>query len=435
MNLKWRVVLLRRLLLWLGIFLLIGVLTKQVAWALVVGLATLALWNLHYFIRLCRWVSSEDPSSPPEAHGLWGDIFDSIYRLERRHQRARAGLQAVIDRMQKSTGALKDAMVMLDRHGNLEWWNQAAERLLGFKLPVDRGRPITNLVRDPRFKSYFEAGNYVEPLEIPSLASSHIRLQFHITRYGEGAYLLMIRDVSRLYQLEQMRKDFVANVSHELRTPLTVLSGYLETLLDSPETQNSRWLRPIQQMQQQSERMSALLKDLLLLARLESTDFPMDTRPISVRDLLESIALDAEALSNEQHRILLKIEDDVHLHGSEAELRCAFSNLVFNAVKYTQAGGEITISCWLDDGEAYVQVADNGPGIAESHLPRLTERFYRVDAARASNTGGTGLGLAIVKHVLLRHHGELLIRSRLQEGSRFICCFQAGQVANVNGAA
>jgi two-component system phosphate regulon sensor histidine kinase PhoR len=245
-----------------------------------------------------------------------------------------------------------------------------------------------------------------------------------ITRYGNNEHLMLVRDVTRLHLLEQMRKDFVANVSHELRTPLTVICGYLETLLDNVEEVNPRWVRALQQMQQQGGRMQTLLNDLLLLAKLEATDYPSDNQPVAVPALLQSIKNDAQALSGAKNQeITLDLESDWSLKGSEAELRSAFSNLIFNAVKYTPAEGKIRIRWWADGRGAHLSVQDSGIGIDTKHIPRLTERFYRVDSSRASNTGGTGLGLAIVKHVLLRHRGTMEINSVLGKGSVFICNF------------
>ena len=232
-----------------------------------------------------------------------------------------------------------------------------------------------------------------------------------------------------LEQVDNLRRELVANVSHELRTPLTVIAGYLETLLDNVEAVNPRWLRALQQMQQQGARMQTLLNDLLLLAKLEATDYPSDNQPVAVDLMLLSIKNDAQALSGDQlHRISLEADPHLKLKGSEAELRSAFSNLVFNAVKYTPAGGDIRIRWWGDEQGAHLAVSDTGMGIEAKHLPRLTERFYRVDSSRASNTGGTGLGLAIVKHVLLRHRGNLEISSVLGKGSTFTCHFAAAQV-------
>ncbi|WP_332820730.1 phosphate regulon sensor histidine kinase PhoR [Pseudomonas sp.] len=427
---NWRGAVVRRLLLLIGACLLLGLLTGEYAWALAAGLAIHLGWTLSQLLRLHKWLQEHQPDEPPpDGYGLWGEVFDSIYHLQRRNLRARGRLQAVIDRVQESTAALNDAVIMLDNNGNLEWWNRAAETLLGLKTPQDSGQSITNLLRDPRFIDYFERGSYLEPLELPSPLNDRRRLQFHITHYGNREHLMLVRDVTRLYQLEQMRKDFIANVSHELRTPLTVIAGYLETLLDNVEDVNPRWLRALQQMQQQGGRMQNLLNDLLLLAKLEATDYPSDNQPVAVDLLLLSIKGDAQVLSGERmHRISLEADPHLRLKGSEAELRSAFSNLVFNAVKYTPKEGEIRIRWWGDEQGAHLSVQDNGPGIEARHLPRLTERFYRVDSSRASNTGGTGLGLAIVKHVLLRHRARLEIDSSPGKGSTFTCHFPTQQV-------
>ena len=260
MNPNWHGTLIRHLLLLITGCLFIGLISGYYGWSLVVGLGLYLGWTLKQLLRLHDWLRNHQPDeAPPDGYGLWGEVFDSIYHLQRRDQRVRGRLQAVIDRVQESTAALKDAVVMLDSHGDLEWWNRAAETLLGLKTPQDSGQPVTNLVRHPRFKEYFDNGNYAEPLEIPSPVNDHLRIQLYITRYGNNEHLMLVRDVTRLHHLEQMRKDFIANVSHELRTPLTVICGYLETLLDNVDDVNPRWKRPLSQMQQQGERMQLSL--------------------------------------------------------------------------------------------------------------------------------------------------------------------------------
>ena len=430
MNQNWHGTLIRHMLLLVTACLVIGLITGYYGWSLAAGLGLYLAWTLKQLLRLHEWLRLHKPDeAPPDGYGLWGEVFDSIYHLQRRDQRVRGRLQAVIDRVQESTAALRDAVIMLDSDGNLEWWNRAAETLLGFKTPQDGGQQVTNLVRHPRFKEYFEAENYLEPLEIPSPINDRMRVQLHITRYGNNEHLMLVRDVTRIHLLEQMRKDFVANVSHELRTPLTVISGYLETLLDNVEDVNPRWTRALQQMSQQGSRMQTLLNDLLLLAKLEATDYPSDNQPVAVDALLTAIKADAQALSGpRQQNISLEASPGVYLKGSESELRSAFSNLVFNAVKYTQDGGNIRIRWWADEQGAHLSVQDSGMGIEAKHLPRLTERFYRVDSSRNSHTGGTGLGLAIVKHVLLRHRARLEISSVPGHGSTFTCHFAAVQM-------
>jgi two-component system phosphate regulon sensor histidine kinase PhoR len=429
LNRNWHGTLIRHLALLVGGCLLAGLLSGHYGACLALGLGTYLGWTLKQLLRLHGWLRHHQADEPPpDAKGLWGEIFDSIYHLQRRDQRLRARMQAVIDRIQESTTALKDAVILLDAEGNLEWWNLAAETLLGLKTPQDGGQPVTNLVRHPRFKEYFAQQQFQEPLEIPSPLNDRLRLQLNITHYGNNEHLLLVRDVTRIHQLEQMRKDFVANVSHELRTPLTVITGYLETLLDHVEGVNPRWQRALQQMSEQGARMQTLLNDLLLLAKLEATDYPSDNQPVAVDHLLALIMNDAQALSGGQrHRLSLDADATLRLKGSESELRSAFSNLVFNAVKYTPAGADIRIRWWADGQGAHLSVSDSGAGIEARHLSRLTERFYRVDSSRASNTGGTGLGLAIVKHVLLRHRARLEITSVPGHGSTFTCHFAPGQ--------
>jgi len=429
-NQNWHSTLIRHLLLLVTACLLIGLVSGYYGWSLAAGVTLYLGWTLKQLLRLHDWLRNHQPDeAPPDGYGLWGEVFDSIYHLQRRDQRVRGRLQAVIDRVQESTAALKDAVVMLDSDGNLEWWNRAAETLLGLKTPQDSGQPVTNLVRHPRFKEYFEQDSYAEPLDIPSPVNDHLRIQLYITRYGNNEHLMLVRDVTRIHQLEQMRKDFIANVSHELRTPLTVICGYLETLLDNVDDVNPRWKRPLSQMQQQGERMQTLLNDLLLLAKLEATDYPSDNQPVQVERLLRTVKSDAQALSGQRNQtITLEAQADVALKGSETELRSAFSNLVFNAVKYTPDGGSIRIRWWADASGAHLSVQDSGVGIDSKHLPRLTERFYRVDSSRHASTGGTGLGLAIVKHVLLRHRARLEISSVLGHGSTFTCHFAPVQV-------
>jgi two-component system phosphate regulon sensor histidine kinase PhoR len=430
LNQNWHGTLIRHMLLLVTACLVVGLISGEYGWSLAIGLGLYLAWTLKQLLRLHEWLSNHQTDEPPpDGYGLWGEVFDSIYHLQRRDQRVRGRLQAVIDRVQESTAALKDAVIMLDSEGNLEWWNRAAETLMGLKTPQDSGQPVTNLVRHPRFKEYFEQDSFAEPLEIPSPTNDRVRIQMLITRYGNNEHLMLVRDVTRIHQLEQMRKDFVANVSHELRTPLTVIFGYLETLLDNVEEVNPRWVRALQQMHQQGGRMQTLLNDLLLLAKLEATDYPSDNHPIVVSTLLKTITSDAQALSGSKNQqISLSVETDLQLKGSDTELRSAFSNLIFNAVKYTPAEGNIQIRWWADERGAHLSVQDSGIGIETKHLPRLTERFYRVDSSRASNTGGTGLGLAIVKHVLLRHRGTLEINSVPGKGSVFTCHFPAIQL-------
>lgn len=408
----------------------LGLLTGAYGWSLALVLGGYLGWVLWDLLRLWRWLGNAQPDAePPVSGGLCGALFDRLHDRQRRQLEHQKRLQQIIDRGRESVAAFSEAVIFLDASANLEWWNPAAERLLGLRQDKDLGHPITYVLRHPHFREYFQRADHYQPLDMVSPLDPGVQLQLSITRFGDDERLLLVRDVTHIQQLQQMRKDFVANVSHELRTPLTVISGYLETLLDNNGV-DPRWQRAVQQMQQQASRMQTLLTDLLLLSRLEIGDSPADPGPVVVARLLRMIVADAQVISAKQrHRISVQADSGLDLRGSESELRSAFSNLVLNAVKYTPAGGDIRIR-WFsaDDGGARLEVIDSGPGIDAHHLPRLTERFYRVDYSRSISTGGTGLGLAIVKHVLQRHGGHLEIRSQVGQGSNFICCFPKGQL-------
>lgn len=389
-----------------------------------------SLWMLLRVRELVKWLRSAEDEDPPEREGLWGTLFETLYKQKKRQKRQLDNLYDIIIRAQQSTNAIKDGVVVVDRNGNLEWWNDACGKYLGFRQPTDQASPITNLLRDPRFIHYFEAKNYDKSLEIPSAINANITLQFQITVFGQGDQLIVVRDVSRLHQLEQMRKDFVANVSHELRTPLTVIKGYLETFLDLISTTNPQLKRGLTQMHNQTQRMELLINDLLMLSRLETENTSQPMKPISAPNLIKQVYNDALALNDEkQHAILLEVDEELDIYGDENELRSAFSNLLVNAVKYTPEKGSIVVRWYRDEQGVFMEVEDNGLGIDPVHIPRLTERFYRADESRNAKSGGTGLGLAIVKHVLIHHNAKLHISSSPGEGSVFSCHFPRKMIA------
>ncbi|WP_203142322.1 phosphate regulon sensor histidine kinase PhoR [Marinobacter mangrovi] len=392
---------------------------------LAVGLFGYLIWTLVQMRRLHHWLShpNEDDEAPGSI-GIWGEIFDGLHRMHRANQRRQDQLQTRINRVQESTNAMRDGVIMTDADGAMEWWNWSAEYLLGFRRETDRGQPIHNLIRNPAFKAYFDARDYRDPLELRSPAKPHIHLQIQISLFGDDDRLIVAKDVTRLFQLEQMRRDFVSNVSHEMRTPLTVISGYLETLSDHADEVPAKWRRALTTMSQQAERMEALITDLILLAKLETGEQHIDDRVTDVAALIRQTCSDAKAVSGDAgHIIEMDIGERHHLFGDENQLRSAFSNIIFNAVKYTPAGGTIKVRWYTDREGAHLSVKDSGIGIDPVHIPRLTERFYRADPSRHQQTGGTGLGLAIVKHVLLNHDGSLEINSQPGEGSEFVCHF------------
>ena len=409
---------LRRLLIIFVICVGYGLLFGLQWWLLFTGLCLYLAWLFYQMYRLNKWLI-RGTDAPPESSGLWGEIFDNMYKLQCQQQAETENLQAVIKRIQEITSALKDGIIILDWRGHLDFWNPAAQRMIGFRTK-DQGLSIINFIRDPKFVQYFEGDNYAEPLDLQSPRHSSKQLQIQITRFGQQERLIVIRDITQVHNLEKMRQDFVANVSHELRTPLTVINGYVETISDNNKT--PAWEKPLQQIMQQGKRMSLLINDLLVLSKLETTEAGHNQKELELEPLLISIKNEAEALGNEkQQTIRLQCDEPIRILANEKEIHSAFSNLAINAVKYTPDHGVIDLHLWKNENHVYFSVTDNGPGIDSKHLPRLTERFYRVDASRNSATGGTGLGLAIVKHVLLRHDGELKITSELGKGSTFTC--------------
>mgnify|MGYP003112202064 CR=1 FL=1 len=403
---------------------LVAALAIQNIWPLVVGLLGYIVWSTRQLFALYTWLIREEHTEPPDSVGLWGEFYTRLEHLFQQERRAQENLQGIILRAQQSVNALEDAVVLIDSHGYLEYWNHAAHRLMGLNEEKDLGQPLTNLIRHPRFTEYLSRGDFREPLEIPGPVDDNRILQFRITEFGVGDQLILARDVTRLHHLEEMRKDFVANVSHELKTPLTVLKGYLETLQDTVPEEQARLRRALSQMASQSQRMEALVHDLLLLSRLESTNTDNTHQAVTVHGMLKRMRESALALApDKHHEIVLEVPETARLVANPAELESAFGNLITNAVKYTPEGGHILIRWWQDDKGAHFSVSDDGIGIDPKHIPRLTERFYRPDTSRVTQTGGTGLGLAIVKHVLIRHGARLEIRSELGKGSVFTCHF------------
>ncbi len=391
-------------------------------------------WNLYNLLRLHRWLHNADLSSLPVSRGIWGSVFDGIYRLRAGSLRRRKRHNRLLKRFYKLAAALPDATVMLGEHDTIEWFNKPAQRLLGLRPSTDVGQNIGNLLRHPLFREYLKKGGGEEPVEIPSPTDERVIISVHLVSYGKNRRLLTARDVTRLHSLEQMRRDFVADVSHELRTPLTVIRGYLEAMADSKEELPEEWQRSVVLMEQQTQRMERIVTDLLFLARLENGGYGDEEECVDVPALIAAVREDALTLGEKRHEIALDVDPDLLIRGNHEELRSVFSNLVFNAVQHTPPGGKITVRWWRKgDSGACFQVEDTGPGIAPQHIPRLTERFYRIDVGRSREKGGTGLGLAIVKHVMNRYHGKLEIESEVGVGSRFRCFFPATVLLSRDG--
>lgn len=407
---------------------LIGWWLDLLPWMLLLASISYVGWSLLQLQRIQNWLADSQDNEPPYSKGLWGDIFDGIYRLQRQNVEERLRLQAAVDYLQDSFASLDDAAVMISQQGMIEWSNRAAEKLLGLRYPQDRHQQLQNLIRVPDFIRYFEQADYQQPMNIESPFNKHYQLQITITFFGEGSRLLFARDITEFHRMQEMRKDFVANVSHELRTPLTVINGYLHTFADTGVTSERQWRTAVEQMLEQSGRMAQLISDLIVLAKLESVPEASVHESVDISSLIGAVREEVLAVFSDHRQIDIKADPLLRIEGSRNELRSAISNLVMNAAKYSGQNGRITIRWFADQRYAYLEVEDNGVGIDEIHIPRLTERFYRVDNSRSIDTGGSGLGLAIVKHILIRHRAELRVSSEPGKGSCFTCVFPRGAI-------
>ena len=401
------------------------------AWAIAVlaigvcGLAGLQLWQLG---RLTKWAEAESDVPVPEARGVWGVALSALYRRVRSRNLRQLDLAATIERFRSAVEALPDGMVILDSANRIQWANARAQAHLGIDLDKDAGQPLQNFVRQPEVVRYLEAGDFADGIVFDSLREIGTTLAIQVVPFGIEERLLISRNITQLEAVARMRRDFIANVSHELKTPLTVVSGFIETLqdLDLDARQRTRYL---QLMAEQAKNMQRLVDDLLTLSALESDQNTLAEVEFDIVPLLLQVSADAKALSAGRHTVGLDIADHAIVIGSRDELGSAFGNLVSNAIRYTPDGGAITLAWRVDEeGRGEFSVTDTGIGIAPEYIPRLTERFYRVDRSRSRETGGTGLGLAIVKHVLLRHQAELDVMSEPGNGSTFSVLLPARRV-------
>jgi two-component system phosphate regulon sensor histidine kinase PhoR len=391
--------------------------------------AFVMLRRLWQEFRLARWLENPDEVEPPDATGTWGDIFYRLQKLQRRQKASRSELTSALEQFEHAAQAVPDAMIILNGSEQIEWCNPASRKYMGLDCERDRGQFIRYLMRQAHFLEFLDAEDFSRPLVCKSPVNREVSLALQLVPFGDGKKLLVARDITELERVDAMRRDFIANVSHELRTPLTVVGGFVETLADSPvalPVSESR--RYYELMLDHTRRMQHLLDDLLTLSRLESEEHALKEEDVNVTDMARALEAEAESLSRGRHRVHLELASDAGLRGNLQEIRSALGNLVSNAVRYTPEGGSVTLAWALRNGDGVFSVADTGEGIAAEHIPRLTERFYRVDRSRSRETGGTGLGLAIVKHVLTRHGSRLDVQSVPGKGSTFSAIFPAERV-------
>jgi len=402
----------------------LGIVTEYLFafWALAITLY--CAWLLLQIRKFYLWLEEGGDNYPPDSGGIWGDIFDTIYRYRHKNNLIKEQLKHQLEHVQASMNALQSGVVSISDNNYIQWWNPEAERLLGFKDILDKGKPINNLIRHPKFIDYLQSKEYQHTITIPSPVSSGDMVEIQITVFGNQQRLLMVKDISRLIRLEQTRQDFVANVSHELRTPLTVINGYLEIIETNIEKIPREWHTPLQKINRQSARMTDIVDDLSILSRLDNQVSSEERSSVDVKTLLESIVQDAQEIRNDIEPVINLKGEGFIIHGSKRELHSCFSNIIFNAIKYAKKETlQLTIEMEEINQSKIIRFIDDGMGIDPVHIPRLTERFYRADKSHSRETGGTGLGLAIVKHVLLRHNAKLNIKSEVGKGSTFICSF------------
>jgi len=386
------------------------------------------LWHLVNLVRFEKWIRGGLKGDLPESIGIWEENYLLLNRWRKHNDRYRQRLTQRLNRFQEVARALPDAIVVLNENDSIEWCNRVAMNYLGIHSSNDIGQPLINIVRHPQLVKYIAGKDESDPVLVPSPVNGNMILSVRLIDYGNDQHLLIARDVTHLQRIEKMRRDFVANVSHEMRSPLTVISGYLETLKGEHGESLQPWENIFGQMSEQAVRMQHLVEDLLLLAKLESNDYVAQRDKVNVPQLLSILLNEAKALSGDRHKIQLNVDETLWLEGNSTEIHSAFSNLVSNAIRYTPSDGNITINWFKDGNHACFSVEDSGVGIQSQHIPRLTERFYRVDVARSRHTGGTGLGLAIVKHILQRHGATLHIESEPDEGSLFRCDFPQDRI-------
>jgi two-component system, OmpR family, phosphate regulon sensor histidine kinase PhoR len=397
-------------------------------------LAGYLCWQLVNLYRLDRWLRLRNELNPPDLGGIWGEVVSNVVRLHRRKNFHKRRILHLFREFRRSTAAMPDGVIVLNAEREILWFNRTAARLLALKRKVDFSLRIDNLIRHPDFRRYLDEGRFEEPITIGSPLTPQVRLSLHGIPYGDTQQLLLVRDVTRQARLESLRRDFVANASHELRSPLTVISGYLDTLADDSGV-DAAWRGPFDEMRRQADRMRQIVDDLLELSRLEASGEEAAEDLVDVPGMLALIRREVLAVETRPETVELHLDSNARLLGAESELHSAFANLVTNAVKYTPASGRIDIRWWTDDEGAHLAVRDTGIGIPEEHLPRLTERFYRIDPGRARQTGGSGLGLAIVKHALQRHGATLSVESEVGRGSMFTCHFPQRRVVTRDEAA
>ncbi|WP_312456946.1 phosphate regulon sensor histidine kinase PhoR [Pseudescherichia sp.] len=396
--------------------LVLGAMFGYLPWFLLASVTGLLIWHFWNLLQLSWWLWVDRSMTPPPGHGSWEPLLYGLHQMQLRNKKRRRELGSLIKRFRSGAESLPDAVVLTTEEGVIFWCNGLAQQLLGLRWPDDNGQNILNLLRYPEFTQYLKQQAFSKPLNLVLNNGRH--LEIRVMPYSEQQLLMVARDVTQMHQLEGARRNFFANVSHELRTPLTVLQGYLEMMQEQTLAGATRE-KALHTMREQTFRMEGLVKQLLTLSKIEASPIQVLDEIIDVPMMLRVVEREALTLSQQKHTFEFHVDNSLKVLGSDEQMRSAISNLVYNAVNHTPAGTHIMVNWQRVEGGAEFSVEDNGPGIAAEHIPRLTERFYRVDKARSRQTGGSGLGLAIVKHAVNHHDSRLEIASEPGKGTRF----------------
>lgn len=396
--------------------LILGALFGYLPWFLLAAVTGLLVWHFWNLLQLSWWLWVDRSMTPPPGHGSWEPLLYGLHQMQMRNKKRRRELGSLIKRFRSGAESLPDAVVLTTAEGMIFWCNGLAQQLLGLRWPDDNGQNILNLLRYPEFTQYLKGQEFLKPLNLVLNNGRH--LEIRVMPYSEQQLLMVARDVTQMHQLEGARRNFFANVSHELRTPLTVLQGYLE-MMQEQALEGALREKALHTMREQTSRMEGLVRQLLTLSKIEASPVQLLNETIDVPMMLRVVEREAQTLSQQKQTIEFHIDSSLKVLGSEDQLRSAISNLVYNAVNHTPPATHIVVSWKRVPHGAEFSVEDNGPGIAAEHIPRLTERFYRVDKARSRQTGGSGLGLAIVKHAVNHHDSRLNITSTAGQGTRF----------------
>ena len=381
------------------------------------------LSHVYWIYRLNKWLKSPNLSTIPNGSGIWEEIFATLYREYRKQKRSKSELTTTLGRFMTAAEAIPDGIIALNQNNEIEWCNKPSEKMLDIHLAKDINQPINYLLRETSFTEYLNDNKYEGTLKLISWRNTGRSFEILLVPFGVSQKLLICRDITQIEKNDSIKRDFIANVSHELKTPLTVIVGFLETLSDMKNEFNTKTRPYLQMMLEQSDRMKKLVEDLLQLSSIESNAAPAEKKEIDMDELFKKLKKDSDLVSGKLHKINMSINKNITLLGYEKEIYSAFLNLVSNAIRYTKEGGSILVIWDIKDQKPFFEVQDSGIGIDEKLIPRLTERFFRIDADRSRNSGGTGLGLSIVKHVCIRHQAQIEITSQIGKGSHFKITF------------